>query len=349
MKNNEVAIIGLGFLSPAGRGLEGFYRQINEGSPTEELESWDPDQYLGKKGLRYISNPSKLYCHLSFQCLENAGLQAALEANPHRFGLYDGSEVSFVDEVFGFDLVAKTEGPNYVSPMKAPSILGNSSASLMAIKSGITGPNFSVCGGNTGSLQALDIASLHILEGITDYGIVTATENDCSLHQKIRQGERRKHNYKQAPVFGTSFAITRKDRLTSSTLHYLNAHQFVSGQNLGYEENHELLIRLFDQLFQSEWRSKDIDAYIIGGVHNLDVPKLMEEIWWNFEVGQAKIHLPEHLFGTCDNNAGSLALLYAKGLAEGRIEKSTTSNVKRCLVATVDRLGYAVACLISLP
>ncbi|NUN99869.1 MAG: hypothetical protein HUU01_04550 [Saprospiraceae bacterium] len=345
----DIAIIGTGFLSAAGRGLEAFYRQINEGMPEGSvLTDFDPDQYLGNKGLRFVANSTKLYCNVAFQAIEAANLTEAVAQNPDGFGLYDGSELSFVDEVFEFDLTAKVQGPDYVSPMKAPNILGNASASYMAIRAGITGPNFSVSGGAAGSLQAIDMAVLHLQEAQTEYGIVGATDGDCALHDILQRGEKRKTTLKPAPAFGAAFALTTVENARAGGHHiYATIKQVASGQRLGFEENHEVLLRLMEDILKQGGRRKEIDGIVLGGAHTFETSKLIEELWWDFDMDHAKIHLPERLFGICDNNAGSLGLLYAMGLSGNRIEKTSVKSLRSCLIGVVDRLGYASMILVS--
>lgn len=344
----SIAIIGMGFLSPAGKGQEAFYQQINAGILSGNLEDYDPGQYLGDKGLRFVGDSTKLYCHLAFQCIENAGLTEEIQQNPDRFGLYDGSELSILDEVFDYDLTAKVKGPDNISPMKAPNVLANASASFMAIKAGVGGPNFSVCGGATGSLQALDIAFLHLLEDLVGYGIVTSTEGECALHNLVHLGEGRQNNYRPASPFGVSFAVATTE--TAAAEHHqvwANILQVRSGHRLGYEDNHEVLLRLIDEMLANDVCGKEIDGIILGGVHNMDIGRLMEDLWWDFDIEHAKVHLPERLFGACDNNAGALGLLYAKGLSENRITRTSVRDLKKCFVGVVDRLGYASVALAS--
>ncbi len=346
----DIAIIGTGFLSPAGRGLEAFYTQANKGLPADsKLTDFDPDQYLGVKGLRFVADPTKLYCNVAFQCMEDAGLMETLNQNPDRFGLYDGSELSIIDEVFDFDLTARVEGPDYVSPMKSPNVLGNASASYMAIRAGITGPNFSVSGGATGSLQAIDMAVLHLQEGQTDYGVVASTDGDCFLHDTLHKGENRRSLFRPAPAFGASFALTTlENAIAQHHKVYGTIKYVVSGQRLGYEENHEVILRLIENVLEAGIvKRKDIDGIILGGAHTFETGKLLEELWWDFDLDHAKVHLPERLFGLCDNNAGSLGLLYAMGIAEDRIEKTSVKGIRNCLVGVVDRLGYASMLLAS--
>ncbi len=346
MRNTNIAVTAVSYLSPDGSGMDTFFQQINNGHSKKVLEQYDPEGYLGKKGVRYLSNSTKLYCNLAFKCLDHPNVKILLNAHPEKFGLYDGSELANLEEAMAFDLVAKAEGPDYVSPMKAANTLANASASLMAIKSGISGPNFSVCGGATGSLQALDIASMHIRNKITDYGIVVSTETTSVYHTAIRRGEKRAHK-KHAPPFGIGLRVTTPElAIWNKEKVYARIKKVVSGQRLNFETNEDVLTRLIEQSFGERYRPRDIDGIIVSGVNNLNFNKFINELWWSMDIEHAKVYCPELEFGICESTGGSVGLMYAIGLANKQIESKFKGNNKNFLICTIDRLGYAIVSLI---
>ena len=79
MKNNELVIIGAGYLSSEGEGVDSFFNQINEGKKTTIIENYDPKGYLGKKGNRYLNKATKMYCNLVFQCLNENSVKEIVE------------------------------------------------------------------------------------------------------------------------------------------------------------------------------------------------------------------------------------------------------------------------------
>jgi len=355
MPNSNIAITQVSYLSPDGSGIDTFFQQVNKGSIQSKLEHYDPEGFLGKKGVRYLSNSTKLYCNLAFKCLQHPSIKLALENHPEKFGLYDGSELANLEEAMAFDLVAKSEGPNYVSPMKAANTLANASASLMAIKSGIRGPNFSVCGGATGSLQALDIAGMHIRNKIIDYGIVVSTETTSCYHKAIRRGEKRADK-KHAPPFGIGLTLTSPEvaAVNNENIYgYING--IASGQRLDYETNEDTLARLMEGVTQDTYPSKEIDAIIVTGVHNLNFKQLISELWWSMDIDQARVYCPEIDYGISESSGGSVGLLYAMGLANGQIvakHKGTLAarhkKIKQnFLVCAIDKLGYGMVTLMS--
>jgi 3-oxoacyl-[acyl-carrier-protein] synthase II len=209
MIDNNIAIVGSGYLSSNGSGKEVFFDKINNGKATTKIESYDPDEYLAKRGQRYFSDATKMFCNLSFQCINQNQIDKIIELNKNNVGLYDGTELSNIHEGFVFDLSAKHDGPDLVSPMSTPNTIANAAASQMAIQSKITGPNFSINGGSCAALQALDVASLHLNDSIIDCAIVCSTETTSKYHQAIRDGEGRISNLPQSNEYGVSLALQR--------------------------------------------------------------------------------------------------------------------------------------------
>src|SRR5687767_11976012 len=96
------AVTGIGFISPAGMGLETFYRILGgEASAEGKLETYNPDHILGKKGLRFIAPASQLMTSCAHYALEAGGADAILTQKPERVGLYHGTEIPNLGDSFG--------------------------------------------------------------------------------------------------------------------------------------------------------------------------------------------------------------------------------------------------------
>ncbi len=348
MRNTNIAITHLSYLSADGSGLEAFYNQINNGTQEKVIENFDPEGFLGRKGLRYLGNSSKMYGNLAFKCLEHPNVKVFLNAHPDRFGLYDGSELANLEEAIKFDFVAKADGPDYVSPMKSPNTLANASASFTAIKTGITGPNFSVCGGATGFMQAMDIACMHLRNRIVDYGIVIATEPDSKYHDAIRVGEN-KSDKKIAPPHGVGFRTTMPELAEwNKEKTYGRISKILSGQKLKVESNAELVVRLIENVFDDRHRPRDIDGIILTGMHNLEMEEFINELWWSLEIEHARVYLPEVDLGICESTGGGIGIMYANGLATGAIQSKQNMKNQNFLICSIDQLGYGTVSLLRI-
>ena len=362
----ELAITGVGYISSEGTGIENFFRQVNTQSKTDIIDNYDPQGYLGKRGLRYMNKATKMYCNLAFQCINQNNLEEKIADIRDRVGLYDGSELSNIADGFIFDLIAKVEGPDLASPMSAPNTIANASSSQMAIKSKITGPNFTVSGGACGSLQAMSIASLHLRQGITDYAIIASTEVNSKYHDAVRRGEGRDRQkpFRGSNEFGVALTVERIDDAIANNHKVLARIKAVkSGQQLEQESAEDLIQRLITSVLQSSGvDASEIDAIIAGGgAHNIDPQALRARLQDN-DMAETAAYYPELIYGSGDNAGGFAGILYGIGLFQdkivsgpkaalenGAIAKKIASDtdLNLALVFSIDKSGYGIVTLIS--
>lgn len=362
MIKNKIAIVGVGYLSSNGSGKEVFFNKINNEKESTKIEAYDPDEYMAKRGQRYFSDATKMFCNLSFQCINQNRISKTIESNRNNVGLYDGTELSNIYEGFIFDLSAKHDGPDLVSPMSTPNTIANAAASQMAIQSNITGPNFSINGGMCASLQALDVASLHLTDSIVDCAIVCSTETTSKYHQAIRDGENRNSNLPQSNEYGVSVALQREETAKENSQDiYGIISGMISGQTLEGQINENLIADLIQELLLiTGFQISEIDMIMIGaGGHNINGAILEREIVATLEES-SKIFFPEIIYGNGDNAGGLASILYTIGLfnndlndVKGFFNQGTINTEglkikpKNVIVATIDKTGYSALTLIT--
>jgi 3-oxoacyl-[acyl-carrier-protein] synthase II len=334
-------IIGVGFLSPVGEGLTGIKYHYQNGHSNQEIKKFDPTAYLGKTGLKFVGNSTIMYCNLAYQCVESSGIKHFFEQYSDRIGLYDGSELANIEEALLFDLTAKIEGPDYVSPMKAPNTLANASASFMGIKSGVTGPNFSVSGGSAGFLQALELAELHLDMGIIDFAIV-ASVDAISIYQKtIYQGMCIEQDIEKLTSLGAGIMISSKhkvDELKLNSIGQVRAN--ISGQMMTDEDQIDFIISMIKKL---EIFDVDIAIHkiILSGLAVKKADSRMGIIKNAFPLIR-EIELISQKFDTADSTSGGIALL-----SEIAINPELDSDKNICILS-FDPLGFAIAYLVTI-
>jgi 3-oxoacyl-[acyl-carrier-protein] synthase II len=354
---NNILVTAIGYNSVYGTGAENYWKQVQAGhshNGPSVITDIDPQKYLNSKGQKYLNKASLIYCNIAFQCIYQRQLQDFIKANPDRVGLYDSSELSNVEACFQFDLIAKNEGPDYVSPMNSPNTIANASASQMAIQAGVKGPNFTVCSGTSGSLQAVDIASMHLNHRITDYAIVGSTEVINKYQTAIRRGEKRNPMSDSAEQ-GAALLLERfsdEDNTNRSKLAVLKKR--TSGMQLLGESKEELLWRLITEFINT---SEPIDLCIIsGGGQSIDGAALNS--LFEKKQFQSPIAFPEKQSGFGDNAGGILGILYAIGIFQGKISSIPVytgsqsidgSKMQNLLVISVDTTGNASAIMVSKP
>lgn len=333
MNNQKIVVIGQGFNAPWGTGTENFQRAWLEPetiSASATHETYDPHGYLGKVGLKFIGKSTVMYCNLAFQCLETAGIGIDKYMESQNIGLYDGSELANLEEAWLFDLSAKVEGADYVSPMKAPNTLANASASFMGLKSKMYGANVSVTGGSTGFLQALDVATLHLQFGLIDYAVVAASDVVSRYHQIIFRGMKSPGLVNSSSI-GVGLTLANVEMAQSIQAEPLcEILALVSAQAIQQETSRDVLERVLKELSRF---AKFDDVFLAGsGITDFLSPgKLLPGLEsYNF-------CYPESQIGHADSASGGIAFLAAM---------SQNSIQPRAVVA-IDQIGYAVAVLIS--
>jgi len=175
MARKNVAITGLGVISPVGTGREDFWAGLREGrtgfrditlfdtSPfalksAGEISGFDPLVYLGKKGVRELDRSTRLICSAAKLALDDAGLRIS-DDNSDAVGISIGATFGSLHSIFQFDRVRLSEGPRYVNPSHFPNTVINSPASQVSIRFGIKGFNTTISNGFCAGLDSLMYAA----------------------------------------------------------------------------------------------------------------------------------------------------------------------------------------------
>lgn len=338
----DIVISVIGFNSPFGSEINNFLKLENEKFRESTLiVDYDPQKYLKPKGQRFLNKATLVYCNVAFQAIHNRQLETKIQSNPERVGLYDGTELSNLEDCFVFDLTAKNIGPDRVSPMKAPSTIANAAASQMAIQAGIKGPNFSVCAGMAGSLQALDIACLHLKQEFIEYSIVGSTEvrNDYqqSIHLGLNLGE-----MESSPEIGISFLLERRESLMSDKRIPLASIKTIFSETFT-AENQSLESFLIDTIIKLNSNSPFDLIIISGGVHMIN-QKELENIFEEQDL-HMKVLYPENQIGAMDNAGGMLGI--AKGISIFHEESKEKTEFEHILVISIDHSSTIIYTVIK--
>ncbi|MCY0976815.1 beta-ketoacyl synthase N-terminal-like domain-containing protein [Chryseobacterium wangxinyae] len=338
--NKDIVISAIGFNSPYGTEIDNYFCQNESENKNLIIEDHDPQKFLKPKGQRFLNKATLVYGNVAFHAINNRDLKSKIDETPERIGLYDGTELSNLEDCFIFDLTAKNQGPDRVSPMKAPSTIANAAASQMAIQAGIKGPNFSVCAGMAGSLQALDIATLHLKQGITDYGVIASTEIRNYYQESIRRGNE-SHHRNISPELGIAMVLERRETLI------LEGKKPLATIKKIHSETHteDLPIEAF--LFQNISNMADqysFDTVIFSGGTSTINEKVFEEVLKKNGLNMSVIY-PETLFGDNDNAGGMLGIAYGIAIFEGKnVYKTDKENI---LVLSSDKTGTVILTVIE--
>ncbi|KKT83177.1 MAG: beta-ketoacyl acyl carrier protein synthase II, partial [Candidatus Giovannonibacteria bacterium GW2011_GWC2_44_9] len=118
---------------------------------------FDPNKFLGSKGIRHFDRTSLLVTAASSICMEDAKLDKVYKEDD--FGIVLGSTFGSIDSISTFDMEALSEGPNYVNPMDFPNTVLNAPASRASIFCRAKGLNSTISTGESSGVDAIICAS----------------------------------------------------------------------------------------------------------------------------------------------------------------------------------------------
>lgn len=174
IKKKRVVITGIGVVAPNGIGKEEFWNNCFAGVSgikpitlfdtskyrchfAGEISDFQPEKYLGPKGLRNLDRTTLLSLVAAKLAIEDAQLEIT-DDNRDNIGVVLGSTMGSVHSISEFDKEGLREGPHYVNPAQFPNTVINSPASQVAIRFGLRGLNSTIATGFTASLDAIGYA-----------------------------------------------------------------------------------------------------------------------------------------------------------------------------------------------
>src|SRR3990167_815759 len=190
----EIVITGIGILSPIGIGKDSFWDALIQGKTgfrditlfdTSSFNTriggeitFDPSEFLGKKGLRDLDRSVKLVCSAAKLAIDDSRLEIT-EDNTHSIGVSVGTTFGSLHSISQFDRVGLTEGPRSVNPSHFPNTVINSPASQVSIRFKIKGFNTTISTGFCASLDPLYYAADFIKLNRADVILTGAVEELC--------------------------------------------------------------------------------------------------------------------------------------------------------------------------
>ncbi len=174
MEKKRIVITGIGVVAPNGIGKEEFWSNclanVSGIKPITlfdtsryrcrwagEISKFQPETYLGPKGLRNLDRTTLLALVAAKMALIDATLEST-EQDSADTGVVIGSTMGSVHSISEFDREGLHEGPRYVNPAEFPNTVINSPASRIAIHLGFRGLNATISTGFTASLDAMGYA-----------------------------------------------------------------------------------------------------------------------------------------------------------------------------------------------
>ena len=195
MERKRIVITGVGVVAPNGIGKEEFWNNCLAGVSgikpitlfdtskyrchhAGEISNFQPEKYLGSKGLRNLDRTTLLALVAAKLAIEDAKLEIT-DDNRNDIGVVLGSTMGSVHSISEFDKEGLREGPRYVNPAHFPNTVINSPASQVAIRFGLRSLNTTISTGFTASLDAVGYAMDMLRLGRAKVLLVGGVEELC--------------------------------------------------------------------------------------------------------------------------------------------------------------------------
>src|ERR671925_2016804 len=185
-----VVVTGIGPVTPIGTGVEAFWEGLTGGRngvrtisrfPTDDLPvtvagevpDFDPAAWLDPKEIRRTDRFSHYAIAAARLAWEDAG---GPEVPSERGGVIFGTGIGGLETILIQHSVLLEKGPGRVSPFMVPALMANAAAGHLAMKFGLTGPNYCTVSACASSNHAIGEGMRLIRDGYLDLCIAGGSE-----------------------------------------------------------------------------------------------------------------------------------------------------------------------------
>ena len=154
----RVVVTGIGVVSPAGTGLEAFWKGLQalpEPARERRVEDFDPSPWLAGKQVRHLDRFAHFAVAAADMALEDCG--GVPDVDPARAGVHLGTGIGGVGTLETQVGVLAARGPGRVSPFTIPMVMPNAGAATVSLRHGFRGPSETLttaCAAGTHSIAA---------------------------------------------------------------------------------------------------------------------------------------------------------------------------------------------------
>ena len=188
----EVVVTGLGTVTPIGIGAPAMWDALLEGRsgagpisrfdaselPVRiscEISDFDATDFMAPKEVARTDRFVQLAIAATELAWDHAGgAQAGWE--PARTGVVIGSGIGGLETIEAEHDALRTGGPRRVSPFMVPKLMPNGAAAAVAMRYGLTGPNYAVSSACATGAHAIAEAARQISSGAADVMLAGGTE-----------------------------------------------------------------------------------------------------------------------------------------------------------------------------
>lgn len=195
--NDPVVVSGMGSVSVFGTDHNQFWDKLlgesnsKSTSPisndfldlpvieTIRINDWNPEDLIGKRGLKYLSLSTQYLLSAAVRCWQDAGLgdiSPVSESEALDLGVVVASNLAGLQAMSDYDYTTITQGPQFVSPMQAPNTIANAPAAQLGIRTNARAFNTTIASGQCAGLDAIAYAVSSIYKGRAKQVLVGGVE-----------------------------------------------------------------------------------------------------------------------------------------------------------------------------
>jgi 3-oxoacyl-[acyl-carrier-protein] synthase II len=166
----RVLITGVGAITPLGVGADALHEGWTAGRSGIEdglgaCSDFDPTEYMSSKEARRSDRFSQLAIGASAQATSHAGWEQGHPCDSAEIGCVIGSGIGGMNTMETSHDALRDKGPERVSPLSIPLMMGNAAAGLLAMRHGVRGPVFGVMSACASGAHAIGEAARMIESG----------------------------------------------------------------------------------------------------------------------------------------------------------------------------------------
>jgi len=188
----RIVITGIGIISPLGFGREAFWKSMLAGqsaiAPIQgidvsnygaklggELKDFKAEDFLGKKGLRYLNWGTKMLTSAVKLAFDDAKLEAN-DALGDKTGIVIGSALANYPQTTNYTQMAMQRGPEDLMPMESYDVALNASINFVSVWFKMKPFARTIASGFTSSLDAIADAAELLRQGAADIVVAGGVE-----------------------------------------------------------------------------------------------------------------------------------------------------------------------------
>lgn len=192
----RVFITGIGVVSPLGNSAEETWKSMVAGvsgaAPITSFDAstfrttfacatkgLDPGDFLDRKELKRMDRFTQLAMISAIEAVNSSGIDQE-SVNKERIGVVYGSGIGGMDTYQEQVIKMHTEGPNRISPLFVPMMIGDIVPGYISMRWGFKGVNYGVQSACATSSHSIGLALMHLRAGDADVIVTGGTEAPIS-------------------------------------------------------------------------------------------------------------------------------------------------------------------------